>query len=167
MSYGPPVAARTKIGFDPYLDDRMKDRGFAAEYGEARAEIDAVDGLIRELDRARERSGLTKAEVARRIDAKPEIVRRLLTEAGSNPTMTTVLKVAAAVGCHLDLVPNSRRNSTEPGRPQGGIRLSGSPSRSADAAAASQHARLRAMSAGDRILLALRLSRRFPRRPDR
>ena len=118
-------------------------------------------------DQARERSGLTKADVARRIDAKPEIVRRLLTEAGSNPTMTTVLKVAAAVGCHLELVPNSSRNSTEAGGAQGGIRLSGSPSRSADAAAASQLARLRAMSARDRILLALRLSRRFhPRRPD-
>lgn len=110
--------------------------------------------------------GLTKADLARRIDAKPEIVRRLLTEAGSNPTMTTVLKVAAAVGCHLELVPNSSRRM-EAHRPQGGAGLYGRPSRSAEAAAASQHARLQAMSARERVLLALRLSRRFrSARPD-
>ena len=109
MRYGPHMAARAKTGFDRYFDHRMKDSAFAAEYGQARAEIDAVDTLIRALDEARERSGLTKAGLARRIDAKPEIVRRLLSEAGSNPTMATVLKLASAVDCHLELVPNTRR----------------------------------------------------------
>ena len=55
------MAARTKTGFDRYFDDRMKAPAFAAEYRQARAEIDAVDTLIRALDEARERSGLTKA----------------------------------------------------------------------------------------------------------
>jgi len=109
MGYGHRMAPRTKTGFDRYFDDRMKDPAFAAEYGQERAEIDAVDTLIRALDEARLRSGLTKAGLARRIDAKPEIVRRLLTEAGSNPTMTTVLKLASAVDCHLELVPNTGR----------------------------------------------------------
>ena len=103
------MARRTKTGFDQYFYERMKDPTFAAEYTKARAEIDAIDGLIRALDRARELSGLTKAELARRIDAKPEIVRRLLTDAGGNPTMSTVLKIASALGCHLELVPNSGR----------------------------------------------------------
>ena len=147
------MAAQTKTGFDRYFDDRMKDPAFAAEYGQARAEIDAVDTLIRALDEARQRSGLTKAGLARRIDAKPEIVRRLLTEAGSNPTMTTVLKLASAVDCHLELVPHARAHRQ--------IAMPARRSRSAEAAAASQQARLRAMSARDRILLALRLSRRF------
>lgn len=168
MSYGSAMAPRSKTGFDRYFDERMKAPAFAAEYGQSRTEVDAVDVLIRGLDQARERSGLTKADLARRIDAKPEIVRRLLTEAGSNPTMTTVLKVAAAVGCHLELVLNSSRNGTEAHRPQGGARLYGRPSRSAEAAAALQHARLQAMSARERVLLALRLSRRFrSARPDR
>lgn len=103
------MARRTKTGFDRYFDERMQDPTFAAEYTQARAEIDAVDGLIRALEQARERSGLTKADLARRIEAKPEIVRRLLTDAGGNPTMSTVLKVASALGCHLELVPNSGR----------------------------------------------------------
>ena len=101
------MARRTKTGFDRYFDERMKEPVFAAEYAKARAEIDAVDTLIRALDQARERSGMTKAGLARRIRAKPEIVRRLLTDAGGNPTMTTVLKVASALGCHLELVPNA------------------------------------------------------------
>jgi DNA-binding phage protein len=101
------MARRDKTGFDRYVDERMKDPAFAAAYAEARAEIDAVDSLIRALDRARERSGLTKAELARRIRAKPEIVRRLLTNSRGNPTMSTVLTLASALGFHLELVPNT------------------------------------------------------------
>ncbi|RPH66536.1 MAG: XRE family transcriptional regulator [Myxococcaceae bacterium] len=151
------MAARPKTGFDRYFDDQMRDPAFSAEYRQARAEIDAVDTLIRALDEARQRSGLTKAGLARRIDAKPEIVRRLLTEAGSNPTMTTVLKLASAVDCHLELVPHAARRD----RARRQIAMPARRSRSAEAAAASQQARLRAMSARERILLALRLSRRF------
>jgi DNA-binding phage protein len=109
MGYKARMAARTRTGFDRYFDDRKKDPTFAAEYGQARAEIDAVDTLIRALDQARERSGLSKAALARRIDAKPEIVRRLLTDAGGNPTMTTVLKLLSALDCRLELVPNTGR----------------------------------------------------------
>ena len=101
------MARRGQTGFDRYFTERMKDPGFATEYAEARAEIDAVDSLIRALDQARERSGLTKADLARRIRAKPEIVRRLLTDSRSNPTMGTVLKLASALGFHLELVPNA------------------------------------------------------------
>ena len=101
------MARKTKTGFDRYFTERMKAPTFASEYGRARAEIDAIDTLIRALDQARERSGLTKADLARQIQAKPEIVRRLLTDASGNPTMTTVLRVASAVGCHLELVPNT------------------------------------------------------------
>lgn len=103
------MRTRTRTGFDRYFDDRMKDPAFAAEYGQARAEIDAVDTLIRALDQARERSGLSKAALAGRIDAKPEIVRRLLTDTGGNPTMTTVLKLASALDCRLELVSNAGR----------------------------------------------------------
>jgi DNA-binding phage protein len=103
------MPTRAKTGFDRYFDQRMKDRRFAAEYTKARSEVDAVDGLIRALDHVRELVGLTKADLARRIDAKPEIVRRLLTDAGGNPTMSTVLKVVSALDCHLELVPNAGR----------------------------------------------------------
>jgi DNA-binding phage protein len=97
---------RPKTAFDRYFDEQMKDPAFAAEYRAGRAEIDAIDKLIRALDAARLISGLSKAELARKIGAQPEMVRRLLTAPRGNPTMDTVLKVATALGFHLELVPN-------------------------------------------------------------
>jgi DNA-binding phage protein len=47
---------------------------------------------------------MTKAELARRIAAKPEIIRRLFTSASANPTVTTVVAVARALGMRLALV---------------------------------------------------------------
>lgn len=107
------MARKQKTGFDRYFQRRMKDPTFAAEYQDARAEIDRTDKLIRALEMEREKAGITKAELARRIDAKPEMIRRLLTAANGNPTMSTVLKVASALGCHFELVaarPPARRH---------------------------------------------------------
>ncbi len=55
------MTRRPKTGFDKYFGQRMRDPNFASEYRQARAEIDAIDTLIRALDQARERSGTTKA----------------------------------------------------------------------------------------------------------
>ena len=107
------MGSKGKTGFDRYFEQRMKDRKFANEYAGARAEVDTTDTLIRALEAARERSGVTKADLARRINAKPEIVRRLLTLTDGNPTMETVLKVATALGYHLELVRSRRSKSSE------------------------------------------------------
>ena len=97
---------RKKTGFDKYFDSRMKDPAFASAYTEARAVIDSTDALIRALNSARLLEGLSKAELARQIAARPEVVRRLFTAADTNPTLATVLKLADALGFHLELVPN-------------------------------------------------------------
>jgi transcriptional regulator with XRE-family HTH domain len=104
------MPART--GFDRFLDEKLSDTAFRDEFDVARAEIAATDSLIRALEGARTSRGISKAELARRISAKPEIVRRLLTDVRGNPTITTVFKVAAALDCHLELVPNSGRRAT-------------------------------------------------------
>lgn len=95
-----------KTGFDRFLDEKLRDTSFREEFELARAEIAATDALIRALEAARAGRGLSKAELARRLSVKPEIVRRLLTDEGGNPTVSTVLKVATALDCHLELVPN-------------------------------------------------------------
>lgn len=100
-----------KTGFDRFLDDKLGDPAFREEFEIARAEISATDSLIRAFEGARACRGISKAELARRISAKPEIVRRLLTDARGNPTVQTVFKVAAALDCHLELVPNSGRRA--------------------------------------------------------
>lgn len=97
---------RPKTAFDRLFDEQMKSPAFAAEYRAARAEIDAIDKLVRALDAARVIGRLSKADLARKIGSKPEMMRRLLTDSKGNPTMGTILKVATALGYHLELVPN-------------------------------------------------------------
>jgi DNA-binding phage protein len=101
----------TKTGFDRFLDDKLRDPSFRKDYEASRAEIDATDTLIRALEGARAGQGLTKAELARRISVKPEIVRRLLTDMDGNPTIGTVLKLVAALDFHIELVPNGPRKT--------------------------------------------------------
>lgn len=101
----------TRTGFDRFLDEKLRDDAFREEFESARAEVAATDSLVRALEGARASRGVSKAELARRISAKPEIVRRLLTDTGGNPTLGTVLKVATALDCHLELVPNRGRRA--------------------------------------------------------
>jgi DNA-binding phage protein len=97
--------ATTKTGFDTWMAKKLKSPSFASAHREAREHIRAVDALVRSLDVVREQSGITKADLARRIDAKPELIRRLFTKAGANPTLETVVEIAAALGLELRLVP--------------------------------------------------------------
>jgi DNA-binding phage protein len=92
-------------GFDKFFAAQMRKPSFAKKHTNARAQIDAVDRIVRALDDARIDLGVTKAELARRISAKPEIVRRLFTSKAPNPTLSTILKVAAALGYKMQLVP--------------------------------------------------------------
>jgi DNA-binding phage protein len=106
------TARRPKTGFDTFFESQMANPEFAAAYAGARAEIDGVDELVRALDEARIAVGLTKAELARRIDAKPEVVRRLFTTDDPNPTMATVVKLATVLGLRFELVPRGPRKAT-------------------------------------------------------
>jgi len=108
---------RKKTAFDRYFDKRMKDPAFASAYAEARAVIDSTDTLIRTLDDARLLIGVSKADLARQIEARPEIVRRLFTAKDSNPTLATVLELVEALGFHLELVPNRKPTATDEARP--------------------------------------------------
>jgi DNA-binding phage protein len=94
----------TKTGFDKFFEEQMRNRAFAKGYARARAEVDAVDRLVRALDETRIELGVSKAELARLISAKPEVVRRLFTSKAPNPTLTTLVKVASALGFTVQLV---------------------------------------------------------------
>lgn len=94
-----------KTAFDRYVDEELKKPGTRTAYDRARTEIDAVDRIVRALDAARIDAGVSKADLARSISAKPEIVRRLFTSEGSNPTLATVAKLATALGWRLELIP--------------------------------------------------------------
>lgn len=104
------MARRTakKTGFDTFFDEQMKAPSFAKNYVSARAEIDTIDQIVRALDAARESSGLTKAALAEAIEARPEVVRRLFTTERPNPTLSTLIRLAAALGYRVELVRNTR-----------------------------------------------------------
>jgi DNA-binding phage protein len=102
------MARPRKTSFDKFFDEQMASPSFAREYGDARAEIDAIDRIVRALDVARDKSGMSKADLARAISAKPEIVRRLFTTSTPNPTLSTVIRLARALGYDLALVPAAR-----------------------------------------------------------
>jgi ribosome-binding protein aMBF1 (putative translation factor) len=98
-----------KTGFDKFFDAQMRDPKAARGYAKARAEVDAIDGIVRALDEARVELGMSKAELAVLISAKPEIVRRLFTSKAPNPTLSTVVKLAEALGLRLQLAGTPRR----------------------------------------------------------
>ncbi len=103
---------RSRTGFDKFVEAQMKDERFAAEHAKAKQEILAVDHIVRALDAARVELGMSKAELARRISTKPEVVRRLFTGKGANPTMATVMKLAEALNLKVQLVPASPRKAS-------------------------------------------------------
>ena len=88
------------------VEEWTQDPEFNAAYGELETEFT----LLRELLLARQRSGLTQAEVAEKMGTKPPAVTRLETALSDNrhsPTIATLKKYAQAVGCKLEvhLVP--------------------------------------------------------------
>lgn len=94
---------KRKTRFDRYLDAQMKDPEFRTAYEAARARVDAIDSLVRELDRIRTEQHLTKAELARRVGVEPAAIRRLFSSETPNPTVSTLVNVAMALGLELKL----------------------------------------------------------------
>src|SRR3954447_7321435 len=101
----------------------LKEPAVRAEY-EAQAEEFA---LLDELLRARQRAGLTQAEVAARMGTKTPAVARLEAGGGSqrhSPTVATLRKYAQAVGCCLEIklrpcTSSGVRDDTSPKRKRG------------------------------------------------
>ncbi|MDW7774639.1 MAG: helix-turn-helix transcriptional regulator [Desulfobulbaceae bacterium] len=62
--------------------------------------------LLRELLKARQRAGLSQAEIAKRMGTKAPAVTRLessLTSGKHSPSIATLKKYAQALGCHLEI----------------------------------------------------------------
>ena len=93
---------------DDMIATWKKDPAFRKEYDALAEEFALFDALVS----ARQRAGLTQMEVAERMGTKTPAVARL--EAGGGrqhhaPSLATLRKYAAAVGCRLEvnLVPLS------------------------------------------------------------
>jgi transcriptional regulator with XRE-family HTH domain len=76
---------------------------------EVRAAYDAMEtefALLRQMLRARNKAGLTQAEVAERMGTKAPAITRLessLTSGKHSPSLATLQRYAKAVGCRLQV----------------------------------------------------------------
>lgn len=80
------------------------------EFVTAYDELETEFTLLRELLQARQRAGLTQADVAEKMGTKAPAITRLETALSDNrhsPSIATLKKYAQAVGCKLEvhLVP--------------------------------------------------------------
>lgn len=85
----------------------LEDPVFLREYVRECVRIATVDTIMNGLDDARLAEGLSKAELARAVGADPAAVRRLLASSDStpNPTLGTLVDLAAALGLRIRLEP--------------------------------------------------------------
>lgn len=84
------------------VEEWKQEPEFKAAYDELEMEFT----LLRELLLARQRAGLTQAEVAEKMGTKPPAVTRLetaLSDQKHSPTLATLKKYAQAVGCKLEV----------------------------------------------------------------
>ncbi len=85
------------------LKDRALQRAdVKKEYDELGLEFSLLQGLIR----ARQKAGLSQAEVAERMGTKPPAVTRLessLSSGKHSPSLATLKKYADALDCHLEV----------------------------------------------------------------
>ena len=89
--------------YQQYRAKQLADPEFKALYDQKRAEIDLIDTILSQIEERREELGLSKADLARLIGARPEAIRRLLSARSSNPTLFTVTKLASVLGMQIDV----------------------------------------------------------------
>jgi len=87
--------------------ERMRDPEFRAAYEQAAGEIAQTDYIIRTLDELRAEMGISKAELARRINRNASSIRRLFTAHQARPEFQLIAAVAEALGLRIAIVPAS------------------------------------------------------------
>jgi ribosome-binding protein aMBF1 (putative translation factor) len=87
---------------------RMEDPEYQAAYERASREIAQTDEVIRALDELRVDLGVSKAELARRVNRNASSVRRLFTASGPRPELPLIIALADALGAELRVVPRTQ-----------------------------------------------------------
>jgi hypothetical protein len=86
---------------------RMEDPEYRAAYEQAAREIAQTDTVIRALDALRIDLGVSKAELARRVNRNASSVRRLFTASRVRPELPLIAALADALGAELRVVPRT------------------------------------------------------------
>ena len=83
------------------LEQDFQDPEFASQFLIEKLKVEILDEMINALDSRRIEIGSSKAELARRLRAKPSSIRRFFSKPKANPTIETVIEVALSVGYQL------------------------------------------------------------------
>ena len=97
---------------------RMQTPEYRAAYEQATREIAQTDAVIRQLDALRVDLGISKAELARRVNRNASSVRRLFTASQVRPELPLIVALADALGAELRVVPRTsqaQQATREPG----------------------------------------------------
>ncbi len=86
---------------------RMEDPEYRAAYEQAARAIAQTDAVIRALDALRIELGVSKAELARRVNRNASSVRRLFTASQARPELPLIAALADALGAELRVVPRT------------------------------------------------------------
>lgn len=100
--------------FEEFLDSQLTDPEFRAGFERKLAKVRGIAEVLNVIETVRERENIPKAEVARRMERKPEAISRLLRGEGANPTLETLVDLIDAIGLELDI-----RIRRQPARPNG------------------------------------------------
>ena len=82
-----------------YIADQMKN----PEFKKAWDDLDPEFRVLKAMIKAREKSGISQAELARRLGTKQSVVSRLKHGAFSKASLETIKKVADALDMRLEL----------------------------------------------------------------
>jgi ribosome-binding protein aMBF1 (putative translation factor) len=82
-----------------HIREKMKDPEFKKAWDDLDPEFALLEGMIK----AREKSGVSQAELARRVGTKQSVISRLERGAFSKATLETIKKVADALDMRLEL----------------------------------------------------------------
>lgn len=114
------------------LTERLEDPEYRAAYELASRRIARFDAIINAFDARRRELGMTKAELARRSNLPPAAVRRLFSQQRKNPTLTTLVAIADALGLAVVAVPaaseHDRPTAAAPVRTDSSVAPAGAPS---------------------------------------
>lgn len=82
-----------------YIAEQMKDPAFKKAWDDLEPEFQVLKAMIK----AREKSGISQAELARRLGTKQSVISRLERGAFSKATLETIKKVADVLDLRLEL----------------------------------------------------------------
>jgi len=102
---------------------RMQDPEYRAAYERAAREIAQTDAVIRQLDALRVDLGISKAELARRVNRNASSVRRLFTASQVRPELPLIVALADALGAELRVVPRTPQAQQAAREPSGQRRV--------------------------------------------